>query len=179
MMCACMSTIIAALLSNLAVWGNSGGAGSAPPDLQLFEHQNGTRDLARLHRAERFVDVAEPAATADHLVQHQAALAIELQVARNVRAKPVAAHARGLHLALRPDRHPRELDLRVRGHDTHDRGRAPDGEALDGLPDERGVTDRLEGVIDPRAARERAYRLDGIVLRSVEDVRGAHALGYL
>ena len=56
-------------------------------------HENRPRDLARLHRAERFVDVAEPAATTDHLVQHQAALAIELQVAGNVGTEAVAAHA--------------------------------------------------------------------------------------
>src|SRR6267142_2404151 len=178
MMCACMSTIIYTLLF-ASRRGAFGGSVLAPPDLQSIEHEHGPRDLAGLHRAERFVDVVEPSAARDHLVEQEPALAIELQVARNVGAESVAAHARGLHLALRADRHPRELDLRVRRQDADDRGGAADREALDRLAHERGVPDRLEGVVDPGAAREGADRLDRIVLRAVDDVRGAHTLGHL
>src|SRR4030095_2849927 len=146
---------------------------------RLIEHEDGARDLARLHGTERLVDVVEPPAARDHLVEHEPALAIELQVARNVGAEPVAAHPRGLHLALRADRHPRELDGRVGRHDADDRGGAPDGEALDALPYEGRVADRLEGVIYAGPFREGTDGLDGIVLRAVDDVSRAHALGPL
>src|SRR4051812_13721372 len=76
------------------------------------EHQHGPCDLACLHCPERLVDVAEPAASADHLIQLQPALTVELQVVRDVGAELVGAHAGGLHAALGPDRHPRELDHR-------------------------------------------------------------------
>src|SRR5262252_2162376 len=74
------------------------------------EGQDGTRDLARLHRAEGLVEVVEAAATGDHLVEQEAALAIEVQIARNVDAEAVAAHAGGLHATFGTDGHPRELD---------------------------------------------------------------------
>src|SRR3984957_4829727 len=41
---------------------------------ESVEHQHGARDLAGLHGAKGFVDVAQVAATADHLVQLQPAL---------------------------------------------------------------------------------------------------------
>src|SRR4029450_3879345 len=110
MMCACMSTII---------------AGSV-------ERENGPGDLAGLHRAKRLVDVVQPAAPRDHLVEQQATLAVELEVAGNVRAEAVRTHPRRLHLALRADRHPRELDLGVARQDADDRRGAADGQALDG-----------------------------------------------
>src|SRR6266478_6460083 len=160
MMCACMSTIM------------------YKPD-QSIERQNRPGDLARLHGPERLVDVVEPPATRDHLVEQEPALAIELQVARNVGPETIAAHARGLHPALRANRHPRELDLRIRRHDADDRGGAPDGEALDRLPHERRVPDRFERVIHSRPFREGTDRLHGIVLAAVDDVRGAHTLGHL
>src|SRR5262249_30897809 len=86
MMCACMSTII-------------GGA--------LVERENGPRDLAGLHRAKCLVDVVQPSAPRDHLVEQQAALTVELEIARNVRAEAVGAHPRGLH--LRSEEHTSEL----------------------------------------------------------------------
>src|SRR5947209_6289191 len=42
----------------------------------LLEHQDGARDLAGLHRAERLVDVLQLAAPADHAVEVQAPLAV-------------------------------------------------------------------------------------------------------
>src|SRR5579863_9066770 len=79
----------------------------------LIKRQHGPCDLARFHRAEGFVDVAEVAALGHHAVEVEAALAVEIEVERDVDAEPVGAHARGLHLAFRADRHPRELDRRV------------------------------------------------------------------
>src|SRR6185295_8992389 len=132
MICACMSTIIDSSVPSPRVTGggHSGWSGARSPRSSI-KSQNRTRDLAGLHRAERLVDVVEPPAARDHLVEHEPALAVELQVARNVGPEAIAAHARGLHLALRANGHPRELDLRVRRHDTDDRRRATDREALD------------------------------------------------
>src|SRR6516165_6015091 len=79
----------------------------------LIEGQHGAGDLAGLHRAEGFVDVAEPAAFGDHRVEVEPALAEEFEVGRDVVTEAVRAHPRGLHLALRSDRHPRELDHRI------------------------------------------------------------------
>src|SRR5258705_9544370 len=88
------------------VWGFGGHVG-AP---MVSEEQDGARDLAGLHGAEGLVDVAERAATADHLVEHELALTVELQVEGNVHPESVGAHPGRLHLALRTDGHPRELD---------------------------------------------------------------------
>src|SRR5439155_9747564 len=110
--------------------------------------------FASLHRAERLVDVLEPAARGDHLVEQQSPLPVELQVERNIAAKTVRAHAGCLYLALGADRHPRELEHRVGRQDTDDRRRPANGEALDGLPAELRVADRLERVIHARATGE-------------------------
>src|SRR2546427_10324221 len=194
MICACMSTIIYwplferrrcrrnRILCRVAWgdgWGEWGGSGAAPPDIQSLEQQDSPSDFARLHRPKRFVDVVEPAAARDHLVEQEAPLAIELEVAGDIDAETVRAHPRGLHPALRANRHPRELDLRVRRQDADDGGGAPDGETLDGLAYEGRVPHGLEGVIDAGSARERADGLDGIVLRTVHDVGGADPLGHL
>src|SRR6266478_4288079 len=66
------------------------------------EGQHGPCDFAGLHRAEGFVDVAETAALGHHVVEVEAALAVEIEVERDVEAKAVGPHARGLHLAFRP-----------------------------------------------------------------------------
>src|SRR4029450_6692495 len=158
MMCACMSTIIE-------------GA--------LVEGEDGPRDLAGLHRAKRLVDVVQPAAPRDHLVEQQAALAVELEVAGDARAEAVRAHPRRLPPALRADRHPRELDLRVWRQDADDRRGAADGQTLDGLADQRRVPDRLEGVVHAGAAREGAHGLDRIVGLAVQDGRRADPFGHL
>src|SRR4029453_1921372 len=70
---------------------------SSPPRAHSVEHQHAARDLASLHRAEGLVDVVEAATASDHLVEEQAALAIEVEVAGDVDAEAVAAHAGGLH----------------------------------------------------------------------------------
>src|SRR2546426_5258887 len=147
MMCACMSTIIGSV-----------------------ERENGPGDLAGLHRAKRLVDVVQPAPPRDHLVEQQAALAVELEVAGDVRAEAVRAHPRSLDLALRANRHPRELDLCIGRQHADDRRGAADGQALDGLADQRRVPDRLEGVVDAGAAGEGANGLDRIVVLAVYDV---------
>src|ERR1700736_6687750 len=85
-----------------------------------IEGQDGAGDLAGLHRAEGFVDVAEPAALGDHVVEVEPALAVEFEIGRDVVAEAVGAHPRGLDLALRTDRHPRELDHCVRRQDADD-----------------------------------------------------------
>src|SRR5262245_2469897 len=157
MMCACMSTIISASV----------------------ERQHGPRDLAGLHRAKRLVDVVQPSALRDHLVEQEPSLPVELEVAGNVRAEAVRAHPRGLHLALRANRHPGELDLRVGRQHAHDRRGAADRQALDSLTDERRVADRLEGVVHAGAAREGAHGLDRVVVLAVHDVGRPHPLGHL
>src|SRR5580765_1374122 len=107
--------------------------------MRSVEHQDRARDLARLHRAEGVVDVVEAPAAGDHLVEQQPALAIEVEIPRNVGAEAVASHAGGLHAALRADGHPGKLDLRVGRQDADDGGGAADGQALDGLAHEGRV----------------------------------------
>src|SRR5216683_2005085 len=102
-------------------------ATSLAPAPRSVEGQDGAGDLARLHRAERLVDVVEAAAAGDHLVEQQPALAIEVEVPGNVDAEAVAAHAGGLYPALGTDGHPGELDLRVGRQDPDDRRGAADG----------------------------------------------------
>src|SRR5437899_9574247 len=60
-----------------------------------LERQDGARDLAGLHRAEGLVDVLQLSAPRHHLVEQQTALAVEVEVARDVDAEAVGAHARG------------------------------------------------------------------------------------
>src|SRR5260221_7011781 len=72
----------------------------------LIKCEDGAGDFAGFHCAEGFVDVAETAALCHHVVELQAALAVEFEVGRDVGAETVRAHPRGLHPALRPDRHP-------------------------------------------------------------------------
>ncbi len=57
--------------------------------------------------------------------------------------------------------------------------RAANRQALDRLTDEDRVADRLEGVIHPGSASESADRLHGVLLRAVDDVRGADTPGHL
>ena len=68
------------------------------------EHRAG--DFAGFHGAEGFVDVPETDALGDHVVEFEPALAVEVEIERDVVAEGVAARARGLHLAFRADRHP-------------------------------------------------------------------------
>src|SRR5262245_22801520 len=63
--------------------GGLGGPARGPPS-QSIEHQNCTRDLAGLHGAERLVDVLQAAPASDHLVELEAALAVELDVTGHV-----------------------------------------------------------------------------------------------
>src|SRR5215831_17226509 len=71
-----------------------------------IEGQHHARYLAGLHGAEGLVDVLQAAAAGDHLVEHEAPLAVELEVAGDVGTEGVRAHAARLEAALRPQRHP-------------------------------------------------------------------------
>src|SRR5216684_1410441 len=75
-----------------------------------IEGQHRPRYFAGFHCAEGFVDVAETAAFGHHVVEVEAALAVEIEVERDVDPEAVGAHARGLHLAFRADRHPGKLN---------------------------------------------------------------------
>ena len=119
------------------------------------------------------------AAPADHRIQIQPSLAIELQIVRNVGAELVRSHARGLHLALRPDRHPRKLDRRIRRQHADDGRGAAHRQALDRLAAQRRDSHRLERMIDTQPLGQRAHRLHRIVLRAVHGVRRADALRHL
>src|SRR3972149_3098492 len=69
---------------------------------RLVERQDRARPLPRLHRPKGLVQVLQAAATRDHLVQQQPALAVKLQIARDIDAEAVGAHPRGLDAALCP-----------------------------------------------------------------------------
>ena len=65
--------------------------------------QDGARAFTGFHRAKRFVDILQLAASTHHIVELESALTIEIEVQRDVQAKTVGPHARGLHLAFWPD----------------------------------------------------------------------------
>src|SRR2546427_7701157 len=71
----------------------------------LVERQHRAGDLPRLHRPERVVDVVEPPPAADHLVEQESPLAVELEVERDVDAEAVGAHPG----RLRSEEHTSEL----------------------------------------------------------------------
>src|SRR4051794_21157902 len=56
------------------------------------EQQDRPRHLAGFHCPERVIDVAQYAAAGNHRVEIQTALAIELQIVRNVGAELVRTH---------------------------------------------------------------------------------------
>src|SRR6516165_12106539 len=141
----------------------------------LIEGQHGAGDLAGLHRAEGFVDVAEPAAFGDHRVEVEPALAEEIEIDRDVGAEAVRAHPRGLHLALRANCHPWKFDHRIRRQYPHNCRCAADGQRLDRLAHQLGIADGLEGVIDTKPAGLFAYRLNRIGLARIDKMRGTHA----
>ena len=63
--------------------------------LRSVEGQDGARNLTRLHRAEGLIEVVQTAAAGDHLVEQQAALAIEVEgVGRSIaRRRPAGSRA--------------------------------------------------------------------------------------
>src|SRR2546427_2892713 len=71
----------------------------------LVERQHRAGNLPRLHRPERLVDVVEPPPAADHLVEQESPLAVELEVERDVDAEAVGAHPG----RLRSEEHTSEL----------------------------------------------------------------------
>src|SRR5215212_4114476 len=95
-----------------------------------------------------------------HAVEIEPSLLVEFEIVRDVIAKAVRAHARGLDLALRTDRHPRERDLGLGRQYADNRRGAAYRQTLDRLPAEFRIADRLEGVIDAEPAGQRAYHLD-------------------
>src|SRR5205085_6386231 len=122
------------------------------------EHQHRAGDLAGLHRAEGLVHVLELAAAADHLVELQPALAVELDVAGHVDLEAVAAHAAALDLLLAQEHRPVELDLLPDRDHADDRRGAARLDAVEALLGRDLEPDRLERVVDA-AARHRADRL--------------------
>src|SRR5262245_43161602 len=140
--------------------------------VELVEHQHGASELARLHRAERLVHVLELAATADHLVELQPSLAVELDVARHVHLEAVAAHAAALDLLLAQEHGPVELDLLADRDHPDDGRRAAGTDAVEALLGRDLQTDGLEGIIHASVGH-RADHLRGVVGLGVDRVRGA------
>src|SRR3990172_5746970 len=138
----------------------------------LVEHQDGARDLARLHGAEGLVHVLQAAAHRDHLVQLQAPLVVELDVARDVHLEPVGAHAAALDLPLPQEAGAVKLNLHADGYHADDRRRAAGAQAVEALLRRLLQPDRLERVVDA-ARRHVADRPDGLARRGVDDVGGA------
>src|SRR6266542_83682 len=62
------------------------GAGPLDPDVQSVEHEDSPGDLARIHRANRFVEVIEAASARDHFFEQEPPLARELEVAGDIDA---------------------------------------------------------------------------------------------
>src|SRR6266436_7818720 len=144
--------------------------------MRLPEHQDGARDLARLHGPERLVDVLELAPARDHLVEHEPALPVQLDVVRHVDLEAVAAHAATLDLLLAEEHGSVELDLLPhRDHADHGRGAAR-ADAVEALLGRDLEADALERVVDA-ASGEGADLLHRIVRLGVHPVGGAQLLG--
>src|SRR5687768_3863230 len=138
----------------------------------LIEHQNGSGHLAGLHGTEGLVDVLELPAPRDHLVELQAALPVELDVARHVDLEAIAAHAAALDLLLAQEHRSIELHLLPNRDHADDGGRTAGPDAVEALLGGELQPDGLEGVVDA-AAGHGADRLDGILAFCVHGVRRA------
>src|SRR5439155_6629207 len=145
-------------VKRLARDGVIDGIGAASPTARSVEHQHRARDLARLHRAERLVDVLEPAAATHHLVQLQPSLPVEVDVARHVDLEAIAAHAAALDLFLAQEHRPVELDLLSDRDHADDRRRAAGADAVEALLGRDLQADGLERVVDAAVSQ----RPDGL-----------------
>src|SRR5271170_3491295 len=115
---------------------------------RLFEHQHGACDLARLHRAERLVDVLQLAAPADHAVEVEAALAVVVKITRHVDTETVGAHDGTLNLALGQETGTVELDLLSDRNHPNDRRCAAHLKAFKTLLGELFYPDRFKRIVD-------------------------------
>src|SRR5262249_27044753 len=134
------------------------------------EHEDGADDFAGFHGAEGFVDVIQAAAARDHLIETQAALHVEIDVARHVDAEAVGAHHAALEFAAE-EHAPIQLQHLADGHQTDHRRRAFDADRLEALGHGLLQANRLERVVDA-AAGHLANRLHRVARRSIDDVRG-------
>src|ERR1019366_2797698 len=100
---------------------------------KLIEHQHRARDLARLHRAEGLVDVLELAALADHIVEVEPPLLIELDEPWHVDTEAVGAHEATLDALLEQQREAVDVHLLPERHHPDDGGSAAGCERLVGL----------------------------------------------
>src|SRR5580700_8783047 len=149
----------------------------APFFSESVEHQDRARDLASFHRAEGVVDVFEFAALADHVVEVEAALQIEIDVLRHVDAEAVRAHVGALQFALGEKHVAVDFDLLADG-DHADDGRGAAGlERVECLLGGFFETDRFERVIDAAAGHLSDF-LDWIAARRIDGVGRAHPLGH-
>src|SRR5262249_60321407 len=85
-----------------------------------LEHDDGAGDLAGLHGPEELVDVLELAAAGDHLVELEAPLPIQLDVARHIHLEAGGAHAAALDLLFPPEHGTVELHLLSPRDHAHD-----------------------------------------------------------
>ena len=101
----------------------------------------------------RVVNVLELAAAADHVVEIETPLQVEIDVTRHVHAEAVRAHIAALHLALREQLGAVDFDfLADRNHADDGRGAAR-LDTFEALLGELLHTHRLEGVIDATAGQ--------------------------
>src|SRR6266540_745426 len=126
-----------------------GGHASTPVDhrVRRLEHHDGAGHLASLHGAEELVHVLELAAAGDHLVQLEAALPVQLDVARHVHLEAVGAHAAALDLLFAEEHGAVELDLLPDGNHAHHGGGPPGAYAVEALLGGDLEADGLEGVV--------------------------------
>src|SRR5208283_4924139 len=78
------------------------------------------RHFTRLHHIEGLVHVIEAKTLRDHLVEQEASVEIEVDVARHVDAEPIAPHHRAHDaLALKHNVEAIELEVRANRHHTY------------------------------------------------------------
>src|SRR5258708_39975523 len=75
------------------------------------EHQHTASDFAGFHRTKRLVHVFELQPLADHVVEIQPALQVEIDIAWHIDPEPITTHHRTLNLALGEELRSVELDF--------------------------------------------------------------------
>ena len=121
-------------------------------------------------------------ALADHGIEVELALAIELQIVGGVDVKTVGAHQRAGEGLLQVEMARFQGEALTPGNGPHDHRLAPRGQAVEALGGQGGVAHRVEGVVHPAAAHalDLFDRVDiGVGLTHQHGVGSAETLGYI
>jgi hypothetical protein len=106
-----------------------------------------------IHRAKRLIDVLERRAPADHVVEIQAALPIEIEILGHIEMEAIRAHKAALEPLLYEQMPRLEFYLLIRRNCADQRGETARRKAIDTLLEHARIPDRIEGIIDAAVAQ--------------------------